>query len=54
MHRFVTSMNPLTDRQWIVLQAVYGAESYDYSSTPIQDVVANMMDVTGSTVAEHL
>lgn len=48
------SSNSLTDRQRTVLQAAYEAGYYDYPRSATQDEVASMVDVTGSTVAEHL
>lgn len=48
------SSNSLTERQRTVLQAAYEAGYYDYPRTTTQDEVARAVDVTGSTVAEHL
>lgn len=48
------SSNPLTDRQRTMLYAAYEAGYYDYPRTTTQDEVASTVDVTGSTVAEHL
>lgn len=44
----------LTERQRAVLQTAYEAGYYDYPRTATQDEVATAMDITGSTVAEHL
>lgn len=48
------SQGSLTERQRAVLQTAYEAGYYDYPRTATQDDVAAAMDITGSTVAEHL
>lgn len=48
------SSESLTERQRTVLHATYEAGYYDYPRTTTQDEVARTLDITGSTVAEHL
>jgi DNA-binding CsgD family transcriptional regulator len=48
------SRDSLTERQRAVLQTAYEAGYYDYPRTATQDEVATALDITGSTVAEHL
>lgn len=48
------SRDVLTARQRDVLQTAQGAGYYDYPRTTTQDEIAAAMDLTGSTVAEHL
>lgn len=48
------SRNSLTDRQHAVLRTAYEEGYYEYPRTTTQDEVAAAMDITGSTVAEHL
>lgn len=44
----------LTDRQRTVLRVAYETGYYDYPRTATQEDVASELDITGSTVAEHL
>lgn len=48
------SRDSLTERQRTVLQAADEAGYYDYPRTTTQNEVARAVDITGSTVAEHL
>lgn len=47
-------LDVLTERQRTILRAAYDAGYYDYPRTATQKEVAAIVDISGSTVAEHL